>query len=222
MRFPIEAATQAALCALTAVVMLQGCGHRRALDPAQKSAQEPAKARTQGASVGLAAGKVLAMGPSGLVLPVFLGRINDDQRRFSVAASRALRMVYEEDSDDASQLLALVARLNGPESSPAADDPTRGQQHSTWLAAWEPILQEGIQRALTLQEYAPGVRALKQAYAEVFIEDGTGVLRKLSMPQCHVAQQALQPLNETSPDFTLTVEPMGPRRLHTLLEPCNS
>lgn len=193
----------------------QGC----ALGHSRSAASKPTTASPEAStpapeSQGLRAGKVVSMGPTGLALPIFLRPLSDDARRFSVAAARALRMVYEEDNDDPSPLLALVHRLA------ASPDAASTKDSDTWVQAWQPVLQAGLERAQLLQSCARGLRALREAYADVYLEDGTSALRRLHGPSCRTAAQALQEVARTESNLMLTVEPMGPRPLKELLAPC--
>jgi hypothetical protein len=201
---------------LTAVALmgpalaLPSCGHGHrgaALSAATRPSTDPQNADPSASN--LAAGQLITMSPTGLRLPVFLGRVGTPERQFAVAAARALRLIYDDDSDDASLLLALTERLEALPSVQAQ-------------RAWRPIVQAGIARANTLAEHGPGIRALKEAYAQVTLDERTGAVHKLGAPACRVAVQHLDALSHTAPDFMLTVEPLGPRSLATLLAPCRS
>lgn len=156
----------------------------------------------------LESGVLLRESSSGLKLPVWLRPQTLEERQFGVAAGRALRLVYDEDHDDASMLLALADRLD----TQAALAQVR--------EIWGPILGLGIARAHVLEHYAPGLRALRQAYEEVYIDTASGALKKLSGRFCRTAVSELSLLTEAYPQLVITVEPLGPALLTQHLAPC--
>ena len=190
---------------------LPGCGHgpRGAGAPHAAAGLPSEPPAADPSASGLAAGQLITMSPTGLRLPVFLGRVGTPERQFAVAAARALRLIYDDDSDDASLLLALMQRLEALPSAQAQ-------------GAWRPILEAGIARANTLADHGPGIRALKAAYAQVTLDERTGAVQRLGDAACRVAVQQLDALGRQMPGFMLTVEPLGPRPLKALLGPCKS
>lgn len=197
--------------ALIGVTIGPGCSHpsaqRRPQLPTPEARSAPAN---DAAASGLALGRVVSVGPTGLQLPVLLHAVSPEDRSFAVAAARALRLVYEEDIDDASQLEALLHRLQN----------TQTPLDSRVAEAFTPALQRGIARANRLQACAPGLRALKDAYRAVYIEAGTQTLRRLDSQACLLALQLMQPVAQHDPTWVITIEPMGPKTIADLLAPC--
>lgn len=210
---PSRCAQRLLFCLFCALYGALGCGHSA---PSAHGAQAApgTGAATQGAALRspLQLGQVVAVGPSGLALPVLLRPVSPEGRRFTVAAARALRLIYEEDVDDASQLVALLHRLDDP-NTPV--DPLVAE-------AYRPVLEAGLGRAGRLTACAPGLRALKDAYRNVYIEDGTQALRRLDTAACTLAQQLLQPVLQAEPTWIVTIEPLGPKPIAELLAPCRS
>lgn len=201
----LTAAALASTCGLGAFA----CSHS-ALQPVGTASQK-ARAQTNdgGAAWSPGRGQVVSMSPSGLALPVFLAPQTQEERRFAVAAGRALRLVYDDDSDDGAQLQALIHRL--------ASLPNQQVQ-----AAWQPLLQAGLVRVQKLADHAPGLRALRQALADVYIDDTTAAVKRVDAQSCAQALRSLAELHRCEPQLMLTIEPLGPKSLDALLALCRS
>lgn len=156
---------------------------------------------------GLATGALAQMGPTGLALPLVLGPQSGDERQFAVAAARALRQIYEEDHDDAALLQALLPRLQAPELQAQA-------------SLWRPLLTAGLARAETLQSIAPGLRALRRAYANVYFDEIAQAYRGLDLVACAQSNAALTEFAQAHPEFAVTIEPVGPWPVRKLLDTC--
>ena len=137
-----------------------------------------------------------------------LGPQSTAERQFAVAAGRALRQIYDEDHDDGALLAALLPRLEAPEMAAIA-------------ACWAPLLEGGRLRAEALAAIAPGLRALRRAYANVYYDEMAQAWRQLDAAACQQGVDALTDYADAHPSFVVTIEPMGPLTLAKLLATCH-
>lgn len=127
---------------------------------------------------------------------------------FCEAASRAVRRVFEDDSDDGATLLSL---LNALEVDPNVA-PLMGPWHST--------LSNALARARWLGALGKPLRQLRRAVADAYLDPQLGLYRGVDSQACRAAFADIAQTGGNWQDLVITLEPLGTYPLSTFRRFC--
>lgn len=195
------------LCALAC----NACAH---LTPQSTPAAPPVQAPASAAAAAVTAAEPWALGIFSVQMPRCLPatqQANAAQRRansFCAAATRAIHRTYQDDSEDAAPLLALLNQLEIDASlQPIAD-------------AWQAPLRHALRRSHWLQRLGPSLRLLRAAVADAYLDPRTGLYRGVDARACSTAFAALAQDDSGWEDLVITIEPLGSYPLGRLRRFC--
>lgn len=130
------------------------------------------------------------------------------QRAFCEAASRAVRRVFEDDSDDGATLLSL---LNALEVEPDI---------AALMGPWHSILSNALARARWLAALGKPLRLLRHAMADAYLDPQLGLYRGVDSQACRAAFADIAQQGSGWQDLVVTLEPLGTYPLSTFRRFC--